>query len=110
MSDLTQMRCIACEGGIQPLGEVQIEELMNQVPGWSYLKELSAIERTFNFANFHETMAFVNAVAWVAHRENHHPDLTVGYSKVVARYNTHAVQGLTENDFICAAKVNQLID
>ena len=64
----------------------------------------------FTFDNYYETMAFVNAVAWMAHQENHHPDLTVGYNHCLVRYTTHAMQDLTENDYICAAKIDQLVD
>ena len=66
------------------------------------------IRRLFEFSNFHETMAFVNALAWIAHREDHHPDLEVGYRRCLVRYRTHAIGGLSENDFICAAKVERL--
>jgi 4a-hydroxytetrahydrobiopterin dehydratase len=69
----------------------------------------TSISRRFEFKNFHETMAFVNAVAWVSHREDHHPDLKVSYGSCEVTYTTHAVKGLTENDFICAAKINALL-
>ena len=65
--------------------------------------------KTYHFLNYYETMAFVNAVAWIAHRENHHPDLEVGYKECCVRYSTHAIGGLSENDFICAAKVDRLL-
>jgi 4a-hydroxytetrahydrobiopterin dehydratase len=65
----------------------------------------TAIERHFIFKNFHQTMAFTNAVAWIAHQENHHPDLKIGYQNCIVTYSTHAINGLTENDFICAAKI-----
>ncbi|MBA2963859.1 MULTISPECIES: 4a-hydroxytetrahydrobiopterin dehydratase [Ramlibacter] len=68
-----------------------------------------AIEREFRFANYHETMAFVNAVAFVAHRQDHHPDLSVHYNRCVVRWQTHAVQGLSETDFACAALVDGLL-
>jgi len=67
------------------------------------------ISRTFTFRDFHETMSFVNAVAWIANQEGHHPDLTVGYDRCTVRYATHSIGGLSENDFICAAKVNALL-
>jgi 4a-hydroxytetrahydrobiopterin dehydratase len=68
-----------------------------------------AIRREFRFKNFYETMAFVNAVAWISHREDHHPDLDLGYNRCVVHYSTHAIGGLSENDFICAARVNALL-
>ena len=106
-SDLLNRRCAACAPGTPRLGDEQIDALLKQVDGW----ELRAdhIEKTYGFANYHETMAFVNAVAWVAHREDHHPDLEVGYSKCKVKYSTHSVGGLSENDFICAAKVEALL-
>lgn len=109
MSDLIYKKCLPCEGGVPPLGEVQINELIKQTPEWTYNPMEHRIERKFTFSNFHETMAFVNAVAWVAHTENHHPDMQVSYGHCLMYYNTHAVGGLTENDFICAAKVDALL-
>lgn len=67
------------------------------------------IERTFTFKNYYHTLAFVNAVAWIAHQEDHHPELSFGYKQCRVRYTTHAVGGLSENDFICAAKVDRLL-
>ncbi|MEW6445911.1 MAG: 4a-hydroxytetrahydrobiopterin dehydratase [Pseudomonadota bacterium] len=78
-------------------------------PGWSIGPERSALERRFIFRDFAETMAFVNAVAWMAQRENHHPELTVGYNACAVRYSTHDVGGLSENDFICAARIDALM-
>ena len=74
--------------------------------GWKLID--GALEKTFNFANFHETMAFVNALAWIAHREDHHPDLTLGYSRCAVRFNTHDVNGISVSDFHCAAAVDAL--
>jgi len=68
------------------------------------------IRREFEFTNFHRTMSFVNAVAWIANTEGHHPDLEVSYSMCVVNYTTHAIKGLSENDFICAAKIDRLVD
>lgn len=109
MGDLRARSCKPCEGGIPALTRVDAQKLLAQIPGWALNEHASEIGRTFAFKNFHETMAFVNALAWIAHREDHHPDLEVGYSRCSVRYSTHAVKGLTENDFICAAKINALI-
>lgn len=87
----------ACEGLLQAL-----------TPGWSIAQGGAALERLFQFKDFAETMSFVNAVAWMAERENHHPELTVGYNTCTVRYSTHDVGGLSENDFICAAKIDAL--
>jgi 4a-hydroxytetrahydrobiopterin dehydratase len=106
-TELLKKKCVPCEGGVPPLAQEQISRLLLQLNGWR--QEEDVISRTFTFKNFHETMAFVNAVAWIAHRENHHPDMEVGYSRCRLRYSTHAIKGLSENDFICAAKVDALM-
>ena len=104
--DLTSKQCKPCEGGTPPLPQDEINILMKQLDGW--VQHDSLIGKTFNFKNYYQTMAFVNAVAWLSHREDHHPDLNVGYNKCRVEYTTHAVNGLSENDFICAAKVDAL--
>jgi len=108
MSDLATKRCRPCDGG-SPLAEDAVRSLLPQVPGWTVGASGKEISRTFRFAGYHETMAFVNAVAWIAHAEDHHPDLEVGYDRCLVRYSTHAVGGLSENDFICAARVDALL-
>ena len=105
--DLVAKKCKVCEVGALPLKAEVVEELLKQVPEWRV--EGEGIVRRFKFKNYYETMAFVNATAWVSHREGHHPDMEVGYNAVKMRYWTHAVGGLTENDFICAAKVDALL-
>jgi 4a-hydroxytetrahydrobiopterin dehydratase len=109
MSDLSARSCKPCEGGMPALAQADAQRLLAQVPGWTLNETASEIRRTFKFKNYYETMAFVNALAWIAHREDHHPDIEVGYSRCAVRYSTHAVKGLSENDFICAAKVNRLL-
>ncbi len=108
MSDLLNQQCKPCEGGVPPLTPTEVEALMAQVPAWQPLDH-SAIQRTFKFKNYYETMAFVSAVAWIAHQQDHHPELEVHYSRCVVRYSTHAVGGLSQNDFICAARVDALL-
>lgn len=108
MSDsLVGRSCRPCEGGVPPLTEAQARELLAQVPGW----ELAAgrLARSFAFKNYYQTTAFVNAVAWIAHREDHHPDIEFGYKSCTVRYSTHSVGGLSDNDFICAAHINALL-
>lgn len=110
MSDLKNKRCVPCEGGVPALSASESEALLAKLdPGWSLGAAGVTIHRSFSFKNYHETMAFVNAVAWIAHGEDHHPDLEVGYSRCLATFSTHAVGGLTENDFICAAKIDALL-
>ncbi|APZ42869.1 4a-hydroxytetrahydrobiopterin dehydratase [Acidihalobacter ferrooxydans] len=109
MTDLTQRHCIACEGGVQPLSREQAAALLRELHAdWTLDADGREIAREFHFANYYETMAFVNAGAWISHQENHHPDLEVGYNRCRVRYSTHAIGGLSDNDFICAAKMDGL--
>lgn len=110
MSDLMQKHCESCEGIGSALQAEQIKNLMPQLSNdWQINKDSTSIKRELRFANFHETMAFVNGLAWMAHQENHHPDLEVGYNYCRILYTTHALGGLSMNDFICAAKVDALL-
>jgi len=104
--DLTNKNCKPCEGGVPPLTNAEADELMKQLEGWQRFDHL--ISKSFQFKDYYQTIAFVNAVAWMSHREDHHPDLTVSYNKCQVEYTTHAIHGLSENDFICAAKVDAL--
>jgi 4a-hydroxytetrahydrobiopterin dehydratase len=108
MANLADQRCQPCEGGTPPLATTAAERLLGQVPGWSLDPAGNAISRTFGFKNFYQTVAFVNAVAWVANQQDHHPELEVSYKTCRVRYSTHAIGGLSQNDFICAARVNEL--
>ena len=105
-SDLTSKRCKPCVPGTPPLSNSEADSLMKQLEGWQRYDHL--INRTYRFKNYYETIAFVNAVAWLSHSEDHHPDLAVSYNKCQVEYSTHSIHGLSENDFICAAKVNAL--
>ena len=107
MSDLGTQKCKPCEGGVVPLSDAAARELLAQLDGWKI--ENGMLQKAFNFRNYHETMAFVNATAWISHREDHHPDLAVGYNTCVVSYITHAIGGLSHNDFICAAKIDALL-
>ncbi len=108
-SDLSQKHCESCEGIGQALNKEQIHNLMPQLDENWKINANNELQRSFSFKNFYETMAFVNALAWIANRENHHPDLEVGYNYCHVRFMTHALKGLTHNDFICAAKVDALV-
>jgi len=88
----------------------EARSMQEEVPGWEVINDGQGLRRIFTFANHYETVAFANAVAWISHREDHHPHQTLGYSRCELEYTTHAVEGLTENDFICAAKVDALLD
>ena len=109
MTDLLHtIRCVGCEGGIPALSAQEAKALMPQLKNWQITDDGKWLTQRFTFKNFYQTMAFVNAIAWIANQENHHPDLHVGYDYCVVNYQTHAVLGLTQNDFICAAKIDQL--
>ena len=103
---LTAKHSRPVEKGTPQLSPERAAALLKEAPGWE--QRGGEIRRTYSFKNYHETIAFVNAVAWVSHREDHHPDLEVGYNKCTVRYCTHSVGGLSENDFICAAKLEAL--
>ena len=106
MNDLASKKSQPIKSGTPALDSKRVTELLKQLPGWQLSGD--AIQKTYSFKNYYETMAFVNATAWISHREDHHPDMEVGYNKCTMRYSTHSVGGLSENDFICAAKVEAL--
>jgi len=108
MTELTAKRCMPCEGGVAPMDADAARAMLDQVNDWELDESGKEIARSFKFKNYYETMAFVNALAWVAHTEDHHPDLQVGYNRVQVRFSTHSIGGLSENDFICAAKIDAL--
>jgi 4a-hydroxytetrahydrobiopterin dehydratase len=103
-------RCEACHIGMKTINQQEITEALSSMSGWSYQSDNNAITKAFSFKGYYATMAFVNAVAWIAHQEKHHPDMLVSYNKVVVSYQTHEAQGITRNDLICAAKVDRLLD
>lgn len=104
------MRCVGCEGGIAALSTEKSREYLQNLPGWKLTADNAAIVKNFSFKGFYKTMAFVNAIAWIVQQENHHPTLTVNYNSCDVLLTTHAVHGLTENDFICAVKFNALVE
>ena len=108
LSDLSKGKCRPCKGGESPLGEAEVQTNLSQLKGWEVVN--GEIAKTYSFQNYYETMAFVNAAAWISHREDHHPDIELGYNKCRIRYITHAIGGLSENDFICAAKMDALFE
>jgi len=109
MTALAERKCKACEGGIPALNRGEAERLLKDLNSeWVLNMEAGAIRRAFAFKDFYRTMSFVNALAHIANIEDHHPDLEVGYNYCRVQFTTHAVKGLSENDFICAAKLDQL--
>ena len=108
-NELKNRRCKPCEGGVEPLSHEAAIAMIEQLEeGWALSDDGKKILRDFSFGGFYKTMSFVNAVAWIANAENHHPDLEIGYGHCLVRYSTHAIDGLSENDFICAAKIDAL--
>jgi 4a-hydroxytetrahydrobiopterin dehydratase len=87
----------------------EAEATMGQVPGWALSEDGNTITRRFEFKGFYKCMSFINAMAWIANAENHHPDFSAGYNYCEVNFTTHAINGLSENDFICAAKLNELM-
>ena len=107
MSELAERKCKPCEGGTTPLEPLQAQTLLAELSSeWQLRQEAHAIRREFRFRDFYRTMSFVNALAHVANIEDHHPDLEVGYNYCHVTFTTHAIGGLSENDFVCAAKVD----
>lgn len=110
MTDLAEKQSQALDKGTPPLSQQDAENFLKELgTDWSVSDDGKQITRQFKFKNYYETMAFVNAVAMVAHQQDHHPDMTVSYNKCVVTFSTHSVGGLSENDFICAAKVDKTL-
>ena len=109
MTDLTQKKCAPCEGGVAPLQAAAATALLQQLHAeWSLSDDSKSLQRAYKFRDFFRTMSFVNAVAHIANVEDHHPDLQIGYNYCRITYATHSIGGLSENDFICAAKIDRL--
>jgi 4a-hydroxytetrahydrobiopterin dehydratase len=109
MSKLAEQRCLPQDGG-HAFTPFEVKTHLAMLQGWSLSEgKPAAIEKTFRFAHWHETIAFVNALAWIAQREDHHPQLAVSFDACAVRLDTHAVGGLSINDFICAAKFDALV-
>jgi len=104
--ELSKGKCKPCEGGVNPLSAAEADALISSLAGW--IREGNTIAKTYRFNDYYQVLAFVNATAWISHREDHHPDLSVGYQQCRVSYTTHAIAGLSNNDFICAAKIDAL--
>ena len=107
--DLTQKKCVPCEGGTPPLRNEEIEKYLSQLKTKWDVVEGRKIKKQFIFEDFKKAIEFVNKVANIAEREQHHPDIHIFYSKVTIELWTHAIGGLSENDFIIAAKIENLL-
>jgi 4a-hydroxytetrahydrobiopterin dehydratase len=108
MRELLEKRSRELPAGTPPLPMAEVTRYLAELPGWFLEPDGRHIAKTYEFKNFHETMEFVNGLAWVVHREDHHPDLEVSYKRCRVVYSTHSVGGVSENDLICAAKIEAL--
>ena len=106
--ELAKKKCVPCRGGIPPLPASDARELLGQTPGWTLADDATYIERTFRFPDFASALAFVQRVGELAEAEDHHPDITFGWGYCRVVFQTHKIKGLHENDFVMAAKVNEL--
>ncbi len=106
MSKLKQTKCVACEGGVEPLGRQEVDKLMTDITGWELAKNAKSIGKDLIFKNFDKAMDFVNMVADIAEIEGHHPDIKISYNKVRLDLTTHTIKGLSINDFVIAAKID----
>lgn len=110
MEMLKERKCLPCEGGVKPMDAATAARMQKQLhPDWRLVEDGKALARDLRFADFYRTMSFVNALAHIANAEDHHPDLQVGYNYCRIRFSTHAIGGLSDNDFICAAKADALL-
>jgi 4a-hydroxytetrahydrobiopterin dehydratase len=108
MTELADKTCVPCQGDAQPLGGEDLEELLGQIPGWTAIEE-HHLHKEFSFKNFREALDFVNRVGEIAEEQGHHPDIRFGWGRVEIDIFTHKIDGLTESDFVFAAKVDRLL-
>jgi 4a-hydroxytetrahydrobiopterin dehydratase len=107
MSNLAELKCVPCRGGVPPLGGKQLADLLGQVGGWNAIRE-HHIQKTFEFRDFAAALAFVDKVGALAEEQGHHPDIYLAWGKVEVKLWTHKIDGLTESDFIMAAKIDRI--
>ena len=113
MNDLLKKKCIPCEGGVIPFDISQIHKYQKKVDGWNIVKndkKVFFLEKDFKFKNFEESQNFTNKIGKVSEEEGHHPDITFGWGYAKIEISTHAIKGLSENDFILAAKIDQIFN
>ena len=108
MAALKEKTCNAYQKGDPPMTANEAKQLLPQLYQWSLNQDNQTIQRSFKFKNYYQTIAFVNAVAWIAHQQDHHPQMVVSYNRCRVSFTTHALDGLSINDFICAARIEQL--
>jgi 4a-hydroxytetrahydrobiopterin dehydratase len=107
MSDLAERECVPCRGGVPPLEGDQIQTLLGQLSGWEVVNE-HHLRKSYQFGNFRESLHFVNRIGELAENQGHHPDICFGWGKAEITIWTHKIDGLTESDFVLAAKIDKL--
>ena len=108
MDDLANKKCVPCEGGIEPIEREKSLKFLSKLDSdWVLSEDNKYISREFKFKNHYELISAVNLIAWISHKEDHHPEVTFGYSNLSIKFFTYAIDGLSENDFICAAKIDK---
>ena len=112
MDDLLNKKCVPCEGGVKPLTHDEIQSNLKKTPGWEHHKDndVDTISITVQLEDFEQLRMELAKICYVASMENHHPDVLFGYNEIVISFHTHAIGGLSDNDFICAAKINNLLN
>ena len=110
LPDLVNQKCTDIPPGSKGLVIPTIESYLNMLPGWDVSLDYANLHKTFKFKNYHQTLAFINAAAWIAHQQDHHPDIQFGYNQCTITLKTHSIKGLSQNDVIMAAKINALLD
>ena len=113
MTDLLKKKCVPCEGGVQAFDISEIHKYQKKVDGWDVIKNdanIFLLEKKFKFKNFQESQKFVNEVGKISEHEGHHPDILFGWGYAKINITTHAIEGLSENDFILAAKIDEIIN
>ncbi len=107
ISSLMRKKCKSSDNGLEKLSMEKIQLILEELKDWSHLDNY--IQKSYQFTDHYSAISFMNAVAWISHREDHHPNTEVGYNLVKVKYSTHSVGGISENDFICAVKVDDLL-
>lgn len=110
MTPLHLQLCLTPEQGLVGLSEAEMHHTLQLLPHWQLTTEPALLQREFRFKDYYQTLAFVNAIAWVAHQQDHHPELLVNYNRCLVSFSTHALNAISMNDFICAARIDQLYD
>ena len=107
-TDLSSKKCIPCEGGVDALNKDQAIQLLTKLDEkWILADNYKSISKDFKFKDHYEVISAINLIAWISHKEDHHPEITFGYSNLTIKFFTYAIDGLSENDFICAAKIDK---